>query len=473
MGTNKNKIMVVIFFITMLLSNTITISSRVILDDNNEPVLQLPYTFPNYPSNDHINEETTVINQPLYENRNSLDLKTETSVLDLINDIEVPLVLGFIEDLVAIGPRKTATESCDIAGAYIYHEFEKMGLEVQYKNWSSSSTLYGSNIEATLHGANPSSEEIYIVCGHYDTVQPSPGADDNGAGTAAVLACASILSQYSFNHTIRFVTFSGEEQGLHGSYHYASEAYEKDEPIKAVLNADMMGYASEKDSETKVIVYDNEPSSWITDVTKDVSQTYNEVINLEVIHGGYSGRSDHASFHNAYYDAIFYFEYEFNPFYHSNDDTIEHMNPSYATNVTKLILGTLAHLSEYVQEQSPNKPGTPIGKSNGKIDEPYRYRSIVLDPNGDDVYVLWDWGDGNTSGWLGPYQSGEEYSSSYQWKKQGSYELRVKAKDIHGQESVWSDSLQLTMPKIISLKVIFLNWLERYPVLYQIINKNV
>ena len=57
-------------------------------------------------------------------------------------------------------------------------------------------------------------DEIYVVCAHFDSVSGAPGADDDGSGVAAFLACAYLMSQYEFNHTIRFVGFSGEEQGL-------------------------------------------------------------------------------------------------------------------------------------------------------------------------------------------------------------------------------------------------------------------
>ena len=219
----------------------------------------------------------------------------------------------------------------------------------------------------------------------------------------------------------------------------------------------MMGYATNADSESKVVVYDNEPSTWITDLTVNISQTYQNFINLEVVHGGYSGRSDHASFHMAHYDAIFYFEYEFNPFYHSKDDTIDHMNPSYATNVTKLILGTLSYLADFVPEQAPKKPLQPTGKINGRINQEYTYKSMVIDPNGDDIYVLWDFGNGENSEWIGPYHSGEYISISYQWDTEGSYEIKLKAKDTHWQESEWSDPILVTMPKAKSYKQLFLN----------------
>ncbi|RLF44681.1 MAG: hypothetical protein DRN29_08030, partial [Thermoplasmata archaeon] len=48
--------------------------------------------------------------------------------------------------------------------------------------------------------------------------------------------------------------------------------------------------------------------------------------------------------------------------------------------------------------------------------------------------------------WLGPYKSGEKIVISHSWNRRGSYEVRVKAKDIYGRESEWSDPLPVKMP---------------------------
>jgi len=55
---------------------------------------------------------------------------------------------------------------------------------------------------------------------------------------------------------------------------------------------------------------------------------------------------------------------------------------------------------------------------------------------------MWDWGDGSYSAWLGPFDSGEVISASHAWSK-GSYNIKVKAKDVLGAESNWSDPLIL------------------------------
>jgi len=127
--------------------------------------------------------------------------------------IEDDIVLGYLENLTDFGPRVTGSQACQQAGEYIYNEFESYGLEARYDDWSYYG-YDGNNIEGTLQGINETSDQIYIICAHYDTVSGSPGADDDGSGTAAVLAAAYLMSQYEFNHTIRFVAFDGEEPAI-------------------------------------------------------------------------------------------------------------------------------------------------------------------------------------------------------------------------------------------------------------------
>jgi PKD domain len=94
----------------------------------------------------------------------------------------------------------------------------------------------------------------------------------------------------------------------------------------------------------------------------------------------------------------------------------------------------------------PNKPITPTGPNSGKTGNSYSYSSLAIDPDGDQVYLMFDWSDGNNSGWKGPYSSGQNVTASHIWPADGSYTVTVKAKDTKGDESVWSDPLPITMP---------------------------
>jgi len=114
-------------------------------------------------------------------------------------------------------------------------------------------------------------------------------------------------------------------------------------------------------------------------------------------------------------------------------------------------------------DRSPNAPARPTGVSSGKIGMQYTYKTSTTDPDGDEVYYQWDWG-GNISGWLGPFASGEIASVQHTWEVKGTYEIKVKAKDIQGLESSWSDPLPVSMPYIYNPIHQFLDlFFQRYP----------
>lgn len=115
------------------------------------------------------------------------------------------------------------------------------------------------NVVATLKGTDPNDKRIFVISGHLDSrrsndmdsVGDSPGANDDGSGTVAVMECARVISKHSFPATIIFVTVSGEEQGLLGAYFMAGKAKKENWKIEAVLNNDIMG--SNNSNETNIV----------------------------------------------------------------------------------------------------------------------------------------------------------------------------------------------------------------------------
>jgi hypothetical protein len=101
----------------------------------------------------------------------------------------------------------------------------------------------------------------------------------------------------------------------------------------------------------------------------------------------------------------------------------------------------------FVDNSIPLTPSSPTGPDAGKVNEEYTFVSSTTDLDGDEIYYMFDWGDGSFSNWLGPFVSNEECSSTHIWEQQGNYQIRVKAKDIHGAESEWSEPLIVSMPK--------------------------
>ena len=86
----------------------------------------------------------------------------------------------------------------------------------------------------------------YIVDGHYDAVTNTAGADDNATAVAATMEIARILASHRFRHSIRFIGFSFEEQGLIGAQAYVQSGIPAWEQIAGVLNMEMIGYYSDE-----------------------------------------------------------------------------------------------------------------------------------------------------------------------------------------------------------------------------------
>jgi len=99
------------------------------------------------------------------------------------------------------------------------------------------------------------------------------------------------------------------------------------------------------------------------------------------------------------------------------------------------------------ESQAPEKPTKPSGPTSVELGTSYLYSSSTTDTDEDKVYYLFDWGDSKLSGWMGPYDSGETVEANHSWESKGLYQIRVKAKDINGVQSDWSDPLPVSMPR--------------------------
>ncbi len=233
----------------------------------------------------------------------------------------------------------------DLAADYLEEQFLAMdNLTVEVQNFN----ITGKNIIATQLGqTNP--DDIYIICGHYDTVA-TYGADDNATGTAAVLEIARVLSTQCVDNTIIYALWDEEEIGLRGSDFYASQAADTSggntrDNIIAVLNLDMMGY----DGDAPGTAGDNEfdidfraqfgNSTQIKDDLLAMLATYTFDLTAVVVSNGTFG-SDHASFWDENYSAVLVGESwetnDQNPFYHTPGDVISTIDFPYFHEITKL-----------------------------------------------------------------------------------------------------------------------------------------
>ena len=267
-----------------------------------------------------------------------------SEISDMIDLVDEELVYYYHDKLMRFGPRYTSSINCTLAAQYIYDEFEEMGLEVSFHEWKTCG-FHSKNVVATLRGVDSESTAIFIICAHYDTVPLSPGANDDGSGVAAVLATAHVMSQYSFNHTVRFIAFSGEEVGTYGSFCYARDAYNMGDNIVAVLNADMVGYADTTEGGRILRFFYPERSVWIPEFAALVSDKYIEQIDMVVEpRPNYIG-ADHQAFVYYGYDGVWIAHHDGYQWGHSPEDIAEHINWTYQMKATKFLLAVLAELA--------------------------------------------------------------------------------------------------------------------------------
>lgn len=92
---------------------------------------------------------------------------------------------------------------------FISEEFTKAGYKVQRLEYKSRDVrVY--NLVAEIVGSKLP-DEIVVVGAHYDTFNGTPGANDNGSGTAAMLALARMFAGKTTDRTLRFVALTNEE----------------------------------------------------------------------------------------------------------------------------------------------------------------------------------------------------------------------------------------------------------------------
>ena len=93
----------------------------------------------------------------------------------------------------------------------------------------------------------------------------------------------------------------------------------------------------------------------------------------------------------------------------------------------------------------PNTPDAPDGPDEWVVNAEGEFSAVATDPDGDDIYYMFDWGDGEFSDWVGPYTSGQRGYAQHTWTELGVYEVKAKAQDEYNAKSDWSDAHTLTV----------------------------
>jgi hypothetical protein len=192
----------------------------------------------------------------------------------------------------------------------------------------------------------------------------APGADDNGSGSVAVLTAARLVAPRHFAYTIRFVLFTGEEQGLHGSAAYAADCKRRGENLRGVVNLDMIAYDSDAQPILDLYAHPSVPDSLeLTSLFSDVISLYElNLIPARFTDGWPVWASDQWSFLQQGYPAFLAIEDldDSTPYYHTVSDTLPTLNLDYYADFTRAAVAAIAHLSRLL-------PSNGVGQLSGTV----------------------------------------------------------------------------------------------------------
>lgn len=282
---------------------------------------------------------------------------------------ENPVTIGGVEYTITTRHTGSGTP-IEMATQYVYEHLESLGLAASYQPWYDfgydNRNVVGEMTGETLPG------EIVLVTAHLDDVpadtELAPGADDNASGSVGVMIVSDVLSEQRCERTLRFVFFTGEEQGLLGAQAHAGVAESTREQIVGVLNMDMIAYDGRGGPVARI--HTRRPSHRqypadlaLAELLVDVVSTYGLAGGLEpIIDADGLAASDHFPFWIAGYPAIFAIEDDvgdFNPHYHTTSDQRQYLNIPYFTTYVKAVVATAAHLASCTDRSQPFVPLRP------------------------------------------------------------------------------------------------------------------
>lgn len=243
--------------------------------------------------------------KPVAVNTNvTLGIKRDPKIVAALRDISAASIRETDTFLAGLGSRHTmgdtlsSTRGPGAARRYIFAKLTRYSqecggcLRVQYqgelvkiKEHPDSPIVNMVNVVAWLPGRDTG--RVIVMGGHYDTcacnrtdangrgvplarydtATDSPGADDDGSGTSAVVELARVFSKHfpkGLDATVIFALYPGEEENLYGSRQFAKWLHDRNYHVAAAFTDDMVGNVQSGDGtvdSTTVRVYGADPEN--------------------------------------------------------------------------------------------------------------------------------------------------------------------------------------------------------------------
>ncbi|WP_082563923.1 M28 family peptidase [Nocardioides sp. Root140] len=208
-------------------------------------------------------------------------------------DIPLSAVTTHLEEFQSIaeangGNRYTGQPGYRASLDYVQAQLDAAGFVTEVQSFS---TRAGTSYNLIADWPGGDTTNTVMMGGHLDSVDEGPGINDNGTGSAAILASALAFAQSGAepaNH-VRFGFWGAEELGLLGSTHYVDSlsTVEVDD-LAAYFNFDMVGSPN-----PGYFVYDDDANG--TELRDSLTASY-DAAGIDSDYIDVDGRSDHAAF---------------------------------------------------------------------------------------------------------------------------------------------------------------------------------
>ncbi|HWN83274.1 MAG TPA: M20/M25/M40 family metallo-hydrolase [Candidatus Udaeobacter sp.] len=270
----------------------------------------------------------------------------DPTIQGLVDQVTQARLAQIVQRLQNFGTRYSRSDSVHRAADYLIGQFQSFG----YPNddifqhpfvVTISGQPYPQRNIVCIKPGTTRPDEIYVIGGHYDSTSnqaltAAPGADDDGSGTAAVIAMAEILADVPLDATVMFATWGAEEQGFVGSQAWVTYALGEGYDIQLYMNIDACGYQGDPDNIVKL--FSNALSMPFNTTMQNLCTKYTNLVPVIVTPIPFS---DHVPFQNAGFPFTYSIEEDITPFIHTPNDLLSTIDMAYFQKIVQTNLAAL------------------------------------------------------------------------------------------------------------------------------------
>lgn len=322
---------------------------------------------------------------------------------DVVNQCSQTNITTNLTQYEALGVKYRGTAALENAYQWLVNKYTSYGYtpsQIATDTYSYSGSTCKNVVVTKIGTVYPNT--YVIVCGHYDSITGT-GTNDNGSGVVSILEIARLMQNIPTEYSVKFINFSGEEDGLRGSAHYVANVVNATTPkmdIRLVFNIDEVGgragmannsITCERDTGNPTT--NNVTSNTMTQELMNCVSLYSPL--TPILASAYA--SDYMTFEENNEIITGFFETNQTPHAHTANDLLVNMDPVYNFKVAKAATGATLHfakalttLSNQAFEESlqisffPNPSKGKLNINLGVLTSP-NYTFSLIDINGKKV----------------------------------------------------------------------------------------